>query len=111
MLLLEMPRGFTLGAGFIRFTPEGGIVVLDAIRAVAKTESPEDLWRDIREEHPDVLRLCDTYRPEGRESLQVVDLSGWEKIRGLLPPATVGVGGGKRQAVFMRGGPLESLSR
>ncbi len=68
----------------IRFTPDGRISVLDAIRAVAPEDNAESMLASLRESHPEIMALCDGYHFQGEGANLVADSSGWEMISMLL---------------------------
>ena len=39
----------------IRFTPEGKVFVLDAIKALTQSEHPKDLWESLNTKYPEIL--------------------------------------------------------
>jgi hypothetical protein len=69
----------------IRFTPDGRVSVVDAIRAVSNVRCPGDLWESLKAEHPEILPFCEEYLFLGEGSVSVVTSEGWEKIWALLP--------------------------
>jgi hypothetical protein len=68
----------------IRFTPEGKVAVLDAIRALTDRHHPEAIWRDLRRDNPGIDTLCENYRFSNTASSAVVDGEGWAIIEDLL---------------------------
>jgi hypothetical protein len=73
-----------LGTGQVRFTPDGRVLVLDAIRMVTGSKCPGLLWEKLSSEHPEVLKHCEEYRFLGEGPISVVDSEGWEMILALL---------------------------
>jgi len=73
-----------LDNGAVRFTAEGKISVIDAIRAVGVSEHPWNVWEGLKTEHPEVLDHCEDYSFQVQDSVPVVDSEGWEKICAVL---------------------------
>jgi len=69
----------------LRFTPEGKVSVVDAIRAVSNSERPIRIWEDLKAEHPEILIYCEHYSFEGEDPVQVIDSKGWERVWMFLP--------------------------
>jgi hypothetical protein len=68
----------------IRFTPDGRMSVIDAIRALTLSRNPERIWVDLKDKHPKLLDHCEERQviPEGL--LTVVDGEGWDMMWTLL---------------------------
>jgi len=64
----------------VRFTSEGKISVIDAIRAVGGSEHPWTVWESLKTKHPDVLDHCEDYSFQMQGSVPVADSEGWDKI-------------------------------
>ena len=75
---------------FVRFTPDGKIVIVDAIASLTSFHDPADLWERIRTEHPETAEMCEDYAFTG-ENLSVIDGEGWEQIIELLPEYLFGL--------------------
>lgn len=69
----------------VRFTPDGKMAVIDAIRAVFNSSCPRAIWETMKAEHPEVLTCCEDYCFPIDGFPPVVDSEGWESIPGLLP--------------------------
>ena len=69
----------------IRFTPDGRVYVLDAIKAVSGSDSEGHIWKSMKQDHPDILDYCERHASPGDEGFLVVDTEGWEKIWMFLP--------------------------
>ena len=69
----------------LRFTPDGKVSVVDAIRAVSDAEHPISIWENLKAEHPEILVYCEEYASEGEDSFQVIDSKGWEMVWMVLP--------------------------
>jgi len=81
-----------LGDYLVRFSPDGKVSVIDAIKAVSDSDRAGELWEDMVSQHPDLLSHCGDYNFQGEETETVIDTEGWERIRTLLP-AYLGVPG------------------
>lgn len=64
----------------VRFTSEGKISVIDAIRAVSSSEHPWTVWESLKTEHPEILDHCEDYAFLTEDSVPVVDSEGLQKI-------------------------------
>ena len=69
----------------LRFTPDGKVCVLDAIRAVGDVNCPTSIWEDLKEAHPEILSHCEDYSFHGKDPVAVIDSKGWEKMWVLMP--------------------------
>jgi hypothetical protein len=69
----------------LRFTPEGKVSVLDAIKAVSNSNSSNTIWERLKKAHPEILNHCEDYSFQGKDPVAVIDSKGWEKIWSLLP--------------------------
>jgi hypothetical protein len=76
---------FTLNNEPVRFTPEGKVSVVDAIRVVTNSNSPGAIWDSLKTEHPEVLMHCESYLFQTEGPIPVVNSEGWETIWMLLP--------------------------
>jgi hypothetical protein len=74
----------TLDACPIRFTPDGKISVIDAIKSLTGSDSPELLWESLKGRHPEILAHCEDHCFQETQRTEVVDGEGWEKIGALL---------------------------
>lgn len=72
------------GGDPIRFTPDGKVAVMDAVRALGDSDHWTALWDRVVSENPDILRYCETYHFENETGHLVVDSEGWERIAILL---------------------------
>lgn len=68
----------------VRFTPDGKVSVVDAIRAVSNSDRPLSIWEDLKIAHPAILMHCEHYSFEGEGPISVVNNEGWESIWMLL---------------------------
>ena len=82
---MEQPLILNLGSAPLRFTPDGKVSVVDAIRAVSNSKRPYSLWEKLKAEHPNILMHCEDYSFQGKEPVPVIDSKGWEMVWMLLP--------------------------
>jgi hypothetical protein len=68
----------------MRFTPDGRVAVIDAIKAVTNANRPRVIWETLRRNHPEVLSFCEDYPFQENDPIEVVNSSGWELIMPLL---------------------------
>jgi hypothetical protein len=73
-----------LDGDHVRFTPDGKIAVLDAIRALSAREEAEHIWKALKEERPEFKDLCEKYNFRKDKIEGVVGTEGWEKIEDAL---------------------------
>lgn len=69
----------------LRFTPDGKVSVVDAIRAVSNTNCADSIWGDLTTEHPGILKHCQDYSFQGESPIPVIDSKGWERVLMVLP--------------------------
>jgi hypothetical protein len=68
----------------VRFTPDGRIAVVDAIRALSALDEAERIWESLKEERPEFKELCQKYNFREDRIDCVVGSEGWEIIEGAL---------------------------
>jgi len=68
----------------IRFTPDGKVAVVDAIKALSALDEPETVWESFRAECPEINGLYQDYDFHENKPEAVVDLNGWDKIETAL---------------------------
>lgn len=68
----------------VRFTPDGKIAVVDAIKALSANKGARHIWESLKEERPEFKDLCQHYNFKGTQMDSVVDGEGWEKIEDAL---------------------------
>jgi hypothetical protein len=76
---------FDLDGTPVRFTPDGRVSVIDAIRVVTDSRFPKSIWETIATEHPEILGYCEDYSFQKEGPIPVVSSEGWERIWMLLP--------------------------
>lgn len=81
-----MERQFTvkLANDHIRFTPDGKVAVVDAIKTLSALGSPESVWETLKAESPEINEVYQDYDFSESKSEAVVDGEGWEKIEAAL---------------------------
>jgi len=82
---MEQPLIVNLDSVPLRFTPDGKVSVVDAIRAVSNSNRPHSIWASLKAEHSEVLMHCEDYSFQGEDPVPVVDSKGWERVWMLLP--------------------------
>jgi len=73
-----------LDGDLVRFTPDGKIAVVDAIKALSAKKGAERIWESLKEERPEFKELCQPYIFKENTIASVVDGEGWEKIEDAL---------------------------
>ncbi|MFO7785516.1 MAG: hypothetical protein ACQET7_12640 [Thermodesulfobacteriota bacterium] len=68
----------------VRFTPDGKVAVVDAVKFMRDSDHWTDLWNKVVEENPGILQHCEKYSFENESKQLVVDSEGWERIILLL---------------------------
>jgi hypothetical protein len=81
-----MTRQFTLKLDndHIRFTPDGKVAVVDAIKALSDLGNPETVWELLKAESPEIKEVYQDYDFAESKSEAVVDSEGWNKIEAAL---------------------------
>lgn len=74
----------------LRFTPDGKVSVIDAIRAVSDSKCPTAIWEHLKEDYPEILIYCKDYTFYKETPVPVIDSKGWEKVWMLLPDYLAG---------------------
>jgi hypothetical protein len=82
---VEQALIFNLDSVPLRFTPDGKVSVVDAIRAVTKSKCPSYIWENSKAEHPEILIYCEGYSFQGKGPVPVIDSKGWDRVWMLLP--------------------------
>jgi len=68
----------------VRFTPDGKIAVVDAIKALSARQGAEHIWQSLKEDRPEFRDLCQSYNFQESKTDSVVDSEGWQKIEDAL---------------------------
>lgn len=82
---MEQPLILNLDSVPLRFTPDGKVSIVDAIRAVSNSRCPTSIWENLKAEYPDILKHCEDYSFQGGDPVSVIDRTGLEKVWMLLP--------------------------
>lgn len=82
---MERPVIVNLDSIPLRFTPDGKVSVIDAIRAVSDSDCPTTIWENLKEAYPEILIYCEDYSFQEEDQVTVIDSKGWEKVWVLLP--------------------------
>lgn len=69
---------------YVRFTPDGKVAVIDAIKALSDLGEPETVWESLKAESPEINEIYQEYDFAESTSEAVVDGEGWEKIETAL---------------------------
>ena len=76
--------------GIVRFTPDGRISIVDAIRALSGQDDSVALWDSITAVKPEILDCCESYLFEDEKELCVADTAAWDEIVMLLADHLLG---------------------
>jgi len=60
----------------IRFTPDGKVAVVDAIKALIALGTPESVWKSLKAERPEIKEVYQDYDFHENKPEAVVDLNG-----------------------------------
>jgi hypothetical protein len=74
----------TLDEAPIRFTPRGKVSVIDVIEALGFPGDARTIWRELAENHTDLVQHCDRYRFSKDEAETVIDNEGWHRLQDML---------------------------
>jgi hypothetical protein len=84
-VFMEQTVTVSLDSVALRFTPDGKVSVIDAIRAVSSSNHPQAIWEKLKAEHPEILLYCEDYSFQEEGPIPVIDSRGWERVWMLLP--------------------------
>jgi hypothetical protein len=82
---MAQPFIVNLGSAHLRFTPDGKVSIVDAIRAVSNSKCPTTIWEKLKAAHPEILIYCEEYLFQAGDPVSVIDSTGLEKVWMLLP--------------------------
>jgi hypothetical protein len=68
----------------VRFTPDGKVFIIDAIKATMQSNHARAIWEAFTSDHPEVLTYCEDHSFRGEDPVPVADSTGWEMIMTLL---------------------------
>jgi hypothetical protein len=81
---MEEPFTMHLDDMPVRFTPDGKVFIIDAIKATMQSNKARAIWETLKSDHPEVLAYYEDYPTQGKTPLPVADSTGWEMIMTLL---------------------------
>ena len=64
----------------VRFTPNGEIAVIDAIKALSTSDTAEEIWTALKDENPEILSHCRLFHFSKGKPVMVADSQGWQQI-------------------------------
>ena len=68
----------------IRFTPDGKVAVVDAIKALSAKNDAEQIWEALKKQCPEFKEICQRYKFKEEESDCVADGEVWQMIENAL---------------------------
>jgi hypothetical protein len=68
----------------VKFTPDGKVAVVDAIKALSASEEAPRIWQLLKHNQPEIADLCEGYDFQENQFEPVVDSEGWEQIEDAL---------------------------
>jgi len=68
----------------VRFTHDGRMSVLHAIKVLTCSESPELIWEELKSNHPELLDHCSDHEFRNEGSFPVIDSEGWDAMLVML---------------------------
>jgi hypothetical protein len=68
----------------VRFTPDGKIAIVDAIRALSAREGAEHIWESLKKECPEFDDISEHYTFKDNKLSPVADGEGWAQIENAL---------------------------
>lgn len=74
-----------MGNDPVRFTCDGKIFIMDAIRIIVPEKELDSFWNRLKEDYPDIIPNTESWITEEGESLPVVNIEGWNRILDVLP--------------------------
>jgi hypothetical protein len=73
-----------MGTNLVRFTPDGKVAVLDAIKALSESNDPVLIWESLKHNNPELNKICTEHKFGKSHFIPVVDNKGWNKIEDAL---------------------------
>ena len=77
---MQQTLTITLDNDSVRFTPDGKVSVVDAIKVVTGSDNPGAIWENLKTEHPDLLTYCQEHSFQSEGAVPIVGSDGWERI-------------------------------
>jgi hypothetical protein len=68
----------------VKFTPDGKVAVVDAIKALSASEDAPHIWQSLKQSKPEMADLCQRYDFQENQAEPVIDSEGWEQIEAAL---------------------------
>ncbi len=68
----------------VKFTPDGKVAVVDAIKALSASQEASRIWQALKQKQPEFANLCERYDFDENQPECVVDSQGWEQIEDAL---------------------------
>lgn len=68
----------------VRFTPDGKIAIVDAIKALSAREGAQHIWESLKKECPEFDDICEHYIFKDNKLSPVADGESWEQIENAL---------------------------
>lgn len=68
----------------IRFSPDGKVAVIDAIKALGAKDDAEQIWETLKKQYPEFKEICQNYKFKEEQSDSVVDGEAWQMIEDAL---------------------------
>ena len=81
---MDITFALRMGDQSVRFTPDGQVSIIDAIRALGGDDDSEALWDSITTENPEILEHCESYPFDEKKTMFVADTEVWDKVIVLL---------------------------
>ena len=64
----------------VRFTEDGKVSVIDAIKAITDSDQPHEIWEKLKRDNPELLDYCESHSEVESGDVAFIDHEGWEKI-------------------------------
>jgi hypothetical protein len=68
----------------VKFTPDGKVAVVDAIKALSASKEAPKIWQSLKQNQPEFEELCERYDFQEDQPEPVVNSEGWEQIEDAL---------------------------
>ena len=77
---MEEALKIMMGDDPVRFTEDGKVSVVDAIKAITGSERPNEIWGKLKKDNPDLLDYCEFHSDVENDDIAFINHEGWEKI-------------------------------
>ena len=81
---MDTPVTLKMGDESVRFTPDGQVSIIDAIRALGGDDESEALWESIKSKNPEILEHCEPYSFGEGKTAFVTGTEAWDEFIILL---------------------------